>query len=85
MDIAAKKLELMQQIMSIMDADTLRHVSDFFKKEVFLGTDNNEDITDEEYAEFEEMRARRDKGEIKFQTEEESMEEIRRIIDKVRT
>jgi hypothetical protein len=77
MDSAAIKLELMQQLMSIADDKTLRKVVDFFKKAVVIEED---DITDEEYAEFEEMRAKRLSGEVKFLTEKESMAEVRRLI-----
>ena len=79
MDSAAIKLQLMQQLLSIADDKTLRKVVNFFQKEVEVEED--EDITDEEYAAFEEMRAKRLSGEVKFLTEEESMEEVRRLID----
>jgi hypothetical protein len=78
MDIATTKLELMRQLMSIADDKTLRKVVDFFKKEVAIEEDD--EITDEEYAEFEEMRAKRLSGEVKFLTEKESMAEVRRLI-----
>jgi len=78
MDIAATKLELMQQLMSIADDKTLRKVVNFFKKEVVVEEDD--DITDEEYAEFEEMRAKRLRGEVKFLAEKDSMAEVRRLI-----
>ncbi|MBS1568467.1 MAG: hypothetical protein JST45_03400 [Bacteroidetes bacterium] len=78
MDSAAIKLELMQQLMSIVDDKTLRKVANFFKKEVVVAED--EDITDEEYAAFEQMRAKRLSGEVKFLTEKESMAEVRRLI-----
>ena len=78
MDSATIKLELMQQLMSIADDKTLQKVVSFFKKEVVVEQDN--DITDEEYAEFEEMRAKRLSGEVKFLTEKESMAEVRRLI-----
>ena len=74
MDIAATKLELMQQLMSIMDEKTLRKVASFFKKEVAVEED---DITDEEYAAFQEELAKRDRGEIRFYSEEESIRMIR--------
>ncbi len=77
MDIAATKLELMRQLLSIADDKTLRKVVNFFQKEVAVEED---DITDEEYAEFEEMRAKRLSGEVKFLTEKESMAEVRRLI-----
>ena len=78
MDSASIKLELMQQLMSIADDKTLRKVVNFFRKEVV--TETGDEITDEEYAAFEEMRAKRLKGEVKFLTEKESMAEIRRLI-----
>jgi len=78
MDIAATKLELMRQLMSIVDEKTLRKVASFFKKEIAIEEDD--DITDEEHAAFEEMRTKRLRGEVKFLTEKESMEEVRRLI-----
>lgn len=78
MDSATIKLQLMQQLMSIVDDKTLRKVVDFFKKEVEF--DRDDDITDEEYAEFQEELAKRDRGEIKFHTREESMAAIHRLI-----
>jgi len=78
MDIAATKLELMRQLMSIVDEKTLRKVAGFFKKEIAIEEDD--DITDEEHAAFEEMRTKRLRGEVKFLTEKESMEEVRRLI-----
>ena len=81
MDIAATKLELMQRLMSIVDEGTLQRVANFFKKEV-PAEEDLDDITDEEYAQFEEDLAKRDRGEIKFHTREESMTEVRRLIAK---
>jgi hypothetical protein len=78
MDSAAVKLQLMQQLMSIADEKTLKKVVNFFKKEIVVEEDG--DITDAEYAEFEEMRAKRLSGEVRFLTEKESMAEIRRLI-----
>ena len=80
MDIATTKLELMQQLMSIVDEQTLRKVASFFKKEVVTEQDEGY-VSDEEYAQFQEELAQRDRGEIKFHTREESMAEIRRLID----
>lgn len=78
MDSAATKLQLMQQLMAIADDKTLRKVVSFFKKEVVIEEDDV--ITDEEYAAFEEMRAKRLRGEVKFLSEKESMAEVRRLI-----
>jgi hypothetical protein len=47
MDIAATKLELMQQLMSIVDEKTLRKVASFFKKEV-SAEEEEVDFTSEE-------------------------------------
>jgi uncharacterized protein (UPF0218 family) len=77
MDIAATKLELMQQLMSIMDEKTLRKVASFFKKEVPAIAEEDDDITDEEYAEFEEAIAKHERGEVGFHSEEESIRLIR--------
>jgi hypothetical protein len=78
MDSAATKLQLMQQLMAIADDKTPRKVVSFFKKEVVIEEDDA--ITDEEYAAFEEMRAKRLRGEVKFLSEKESMAEVRRLI-----
>jgi len=78
MDSAATKLQLMQQLMAIADDKTLRKVVSFFKKEVVIEEDDA--ITDEEYAAFEEMRAKRLRGEVKFLSEKESMAEVHRLI-----
>ena len=75
MDIATTKLELMQQLMSIVDEKTLRKVADFFKKE--LVAEENEDFTDEEIAELDRRRARRLSGESKGYTSEDSIRMLR--------
>ncbi|MCI1753014.1 MAG: hypothetical protein LKM36_09145 [Flavobacteriales bacterium] len=80
MDIAAKKVELVQHLLSIMDEKTLMRVATFFKKEIPVTADTDDEITDEEFAEFEEMRAKRDRGEVRFLSEKESMAEVRRLI-----
>ena len=76
MDIAATKLELMQQRMSIVDEKTLRKVASFFRKEVAIEADD--DITDAEVTEFDEDIAKHERGEVKFHTEEESFRLIRK-------
>ncbi len=77
MDIAATKLELMQRLMAIMDEGTLQRVANFFKKEVPVEEDLDEDITDEEYAQFQEELAKCERGDLKFHTMEESLRMIR--------
>lgn len=81
MDIALKKLDLMQRLMLIWDEAALKRVAKVIEKEAPAAVDPGEDITDEEYAAFQEELAKRDRGEIKFHTREESMAEIRRLID----
>ena len=81
MDIALKKLDLMQRLMLIWDEAALKRVAKVIEKEAPAAVDPDEDITDEEYAAFQEELAKRDRGEIKFHTREESMAEIRRLID----
>lgn len=81
MDISATKLELIQRLMSIGDEAILQRVVSFFKKEIPEVADED-DITDEEYAEFEEEIAKRERGEITFQTEEESMRLIRAAVQR---
>lgn len=80
MDIATTKLELMQRLMAIMDEGTLQRVASFFKKEVPVEEDLDDDITDEEYAQFQEELARRDRGEIRFHTREEFVAELNKAI-----
>ena len=76
MDIAATKLELMQRLMLIGDETILQRVVSFFKKEVPDALEED-DITAEEYAEFEEEIAKHKRGEIKFHSAEESIRMIR--------
>lgn len=76
MDSAAIKLEQMQQIMSIVDDKTLLKVVNFFKKEVVADEDEGH-ISDEEYAQFQEELAKRDRGEIRFYSEKESIRMVR--------
>lgn len=77
MDIATTKLELIQRLMSIADEKTLRKVALFFTKEVPILGQEDEDITDEEVAEFDEAIARHERGEAPFHSEEESIRLIR--------
>jgi len=81
MDIALKKLDLMQRLMLIWDEAALQRVAKVIEKEVPAAIDPDEEITDEEYAQFQEELAQRDRGEIKFHTREESMAEVRRLIN----
>lgn len=80
MNIEATKVLLTQHLLAIMDGKVLERVVSFFKKEVIIEEDEGY-ISEEEYAQFQEELAKRDRGEIKFHTREESMAEIRRLID----
>lgn len=80
MNIEATKVKLTQHLLAIMDEKTLQRVVTFFKEEVVIEEDEG-NISDEEYAQFQEELAKRDRGEIKFHTREESMAEVRGLID----
>lgn len=80
MNIEATKIQLAQHLFAIMDEGTLERVVAFFRKEVVIEEDEGH-ISDEEYARFQEELAQRDRGEVTFHTREESMAEIRRLID----
>jgi hypothetical protein len=82
MNIEATKVRLTQHLLAITDEKVLERVVMFFKKEVVIEEDEGH-ISDEEYAQFQEELAKRDRGEIKFHTREESMAEVRRLIDAV--
>ncbi len=77
MDIALKKLDLMQRLMLIWDEAALKRVAKVIEKESPAGVDPDEDITEEEYAAFQQELAKRDRGEIRFYSEEESIRMIR--------
>lgn len=77
MDIALKKLDLMQRLMLIWDEAALQRVAKVIEKEAPSAIDPDDDITEEEYAAFQDELAKRDRNEIKFHTEEESIRIIR--------
>jgi hypothetical protein len=76
MDIAATKLEIMQQLLSIMDEKTLRKVASFFKKEVPAASDED-DFTAEDIVELDRRRAEYLRGEGTSYTVEESLQRLR--------
>ncbi|MCO5274278.1 MAG: hypothetical protein M9900_05095 [Flavobacteriales bacterium] len=81
MTSAAIKLELMERLASVKDEAVIKRIATMLRRafpEVMAG--DGDDITDEEYAAFEDMRAKRLRGEVKFLTEKESMAEIQRLI-----
>lgn len=74
MDIASMKLDLMQQLMSIMDEATLKRLANYFKKELPVSDDG---ITEEQLAELDVLRAERLRGEGSSHTWEEVQRKAR--------
>lgn len=77
MDSAAVKLELLEHLASVKDETIIQQMSDMLKKAFPQVMEEENDITDEEYAAFEEVLARRALGEVKFHTEEEFFKLVR--------
>jgi len=79
MDSAAIKLEMLERLASIKDETIIKRMAALLRKafpEVMAGEDED-GISDEEYAAFQEELAKRDRGEIRFYSEEESIRMIR--------
>ncbi len=74
MDIALKKLALVQRLLTIWDESALQRVAKVIEEEAPMDED---EITDEEYAVFQEELARCENGELKFHSREESNRLIR--------
>lgn len=79
MDIALKKLALMQRLLLIWDEAALQRVANVLEKEAPVAIDQDDDISDEEYAAFQEELAKCERGELNFHTREESMRMIREV------
>lgn len=76
MDIALKKLALVQRLLSIWDEAALQRVAKVIEKEApELG--DEEDLSDEDIAELDKRRARRLSGESKEYSAEESIRMLR--------
>lgn len=73
MDLAARKWNIMEHLSMISDDGLLEQIEKFIKTKVA----DHDDISDEEYAEFEEAIAKHERGESTFHTEEESIRLIR--------
>jgi len=74
MDSAAIKLDLIERLANVKDNAVIQQISALLKKafpEVMEG--EGDDITDEEYAAFEEEIAKCERGELKFHSAEESI------------
>ncbi|MCO6481246.1 MAG: hypothetical protein J5I62_00485 [Flavobacteriales bacterium] len=71
MDIALKKLDLVQRLLSIWDEAALNRVAQVIEKEA--SAEEILDLTEEEIAELDRRRARYLSGESKPYTVEESM------------
>ncbi|MCO6482708.1 MAG: hypothetical protein J5I62_07930 [Flavobacteriales bacterium] len=72
MDIARKKLDLMQRLMLIWDEAALNRVAKVIEKEA-PEVGDEDDFTDEEIAELDRRRARHLSGESKSYTQKEAM------------
>jgi len=85
MNSAAIKLDMLERLASVKDDTVIKRMATMLRKafpEVMAGDgDEDNDISDEEYAQFQDDLAKRDRGEIKFHAREESMAEVRRLID----
>lgn len=77
MNIALKKLDLMQRLLLIWDEAALQRVAKVIEKEAPAAIDPDDEITDEEYAAFQEELAKCERGETPFHTQEESIRMIR--------
>ena len=78
MDSAAIKLDLLERLANVKDGSIIQQMATMLRKafpEVMEGDEG--DISDEEYAGFQEELAKRDRGEIKFYSEEEAIRMIR--------
>lgn len=75
MDIALKKLELMQRLMLIWDEATLARVAKTIEEAV---PDAEMEFTDEDWAELDHRRAAHLRGEGKSYTQEEAMSLLRK-------
>ena len=74
MDIALKKLDLLQRLMSIWDEAALQRVAKVLEAEV---PETDDDFTPEEIAELDRRRARHLRGEGTSYTLEESIQKLR--------
>ncbi len=74
MDIASKKLDLIQRLMQVWDEATLQRIAKTIEAEV---PEADLDMTDEDWAELERRRAEHLRGEGKSYTKEEAMRMLR--------
>ncbi len=75
MDIALKKLALVERLLSIWDEAALLRVAKVIEKEASLEDD---DLTDAEYEAIQRELDQCDRGVLKFHSREESMRMIRK-------
>lgn len=79
MNSAAIKLDMLERLASVKDDTLIKRMAAVLRKtfpEVMAG-DADDDITDEEYAAFDEAIAKHERGEVEFHSEEESLRLIR--------
>ncbi len=77
MDIALKKLDLVQRLLLIRDEAALQRVAKVIEKEAPAAPEVGDDFTEEELTELDRRRARRLSGESKGYTTRESIRMLR--------
>jgi len=74
MDIALKKLDLIQRLMQVWDEATLQRIAKTIAAEV---PETDMDMTDEDWAELDRRRAEHLRGEGRSYTKDEAMRMLR--------
>lgn len=74
MDIALKKLDLIQRLMQVWDEATLQRIAKTIEAEV---PEADMDMTEEDWAELKRRRAEHLRGEGKSYTKDEAMSKLR--------
>jgi hypothetical protein len=79
MNSASIKLDLLERLAGVRDESVIKRMAELLQKAFpeVMSTEDEDDISDEEYASFQEELAQRDRGEIRFYSEEESIRMIR--------
>jgi len=77
MDIALKKLDLIQRLMQVWDEATLQRIAKTIEEEV---PDSEVEFTEEDRAELERRRAEHLRGEGKSYTHEEAIALLRKAV-----
>ena len=79
MNSASIKLDLLERLAGVRDESVIKRMAELLQKAFpeVMSTEDEDDISDKEYASFQEELAQRDRGEIRFYSEEESIRMIR--------